>query len=84
MQKPEKKTCYRCGKERVVSKTWKEKVGNSIVETTEYVCTDEKCEATQKKDLRNQKNKRLQMEKRKRDSLRDRKKLAAHNKALRS
>lgn len=71
MQEHNKNTCYRCGKERIISKVWKEKMGNSIIETTEFVCADKKCEATQKKEIRNQRNRRLQMEKRKKNSLRN-------------
>lgn len=36
--------CWRCGKERVVTKSWKEKIGNSVVTTTETVCPDIKCQ----------------------------------------
>jgi hypothetical protein len=74
MQKPYKNICYRCGKERTVSKVWKEKIGNSIVENTETVCPDKKCQEATEKEIRKQKNKRLQMEKRKKESSRNRKK----------
>ena len=74
MQKPYKNVCYRCGKERVVTKIWKERMGNSIVENTETMCPDKECQKTINQDIRKQKTKRLQMEKRKEESLRKRKK----------
>lgn len=74
MQKAYKNVCYRCGKERIVTKIWKEIVGNSVVENTETVCPDKQCQKTIEQDIRKQKNKRLQMEKRKEESLRKRKK----------
>lgn len=79
MQKLYKNICYRCGKERIITKTWKEKVWDSVIENTESVCPDKKCQATIEKDIRKIKYKRLQIEKRKRDSARDRK-IAIHKK----
>jgi len=73
MQKPYKNICFRCGKERIIIKVWKEKIGNSVVENTETACPDKECQKATEKDIKKQKDKRLQLEKRKRDSLRDRK-----------
>jgi len=36
--------CIRCGKQRVVGKIWKEKVGYSVVTTTESACPDIECQ----------------------------------------
>lgn len=36
--------CVRCGKERVVAKTWKERVGNSVLVHTQTVCQDKACQ----------------------------------------
>lgn len=83
MKVSEKKICYRCGKERIVLKVWQEKMGNSVIETTEYVCIDKKCEAAQKKDNKNQINRRVQMEKRKKDLIINRR-IAAQNKKNKS
>jgi len=83
MKQTYKNICYRCGKERIVTKIWKEKIGNSIVENTETVCPDKKCQQAANKDIRKQKNKRLQIEKRKRESIRNRKKIKVHNKRAR-
>lgn len=46
-----KNLCTRCGTERVVSKTWKEKIGQSIVITTENVCPNNQCQ--KKVDMEN-------------------------------
>lgn len=75
MQKPYRNICYRCGKERIVTKIWKERVGNSIVENTETVCPDKKCQEATEQEIKKQKNKRLQMENRKKESSRNRKKV---------
>ena len=79
MQKPYKNICYRCGKERIVTRTWKEKVNNSIVENVETACPDKACQEAINKDLLKQKNKRIQMEERKIESAKNRK-LAIHKK----
>lgn len=54
--------CSRCGKERIVSKTWKEKIktgfGDSIVIHTENVCPDKECQKLVNKELNAQKAKR--------------------------
>jgi hypothetical protein len=36
--------CIRCGTERIISKVWKEKIGTSIVTTTEKVCPNPECQ----------------------------------------
>ncbi|NMB83947.1 hypothetical protein GYA28_01525 [Candidatus Roizmanbacteria bacterium] len=82
MQKPYKNICYRCGRERIVVKTWKEKIGGSTIENTETVCPDKECQKAMEQEIKKQKNKRLQMEKRKLESARSRK-LAVHKKTVR-
>lgn len=37
-------TCYRCGKERIFVRLWKERIGNSVVETKETACPDKECQ----------------------------------------
>lgn len=44
MQTAKSNPCFRCGQERVVVKTWKEKVVNSIVIHTETICPDPDCQ----------------------------------------
>jgi len=37
--------CSRCGKERVVIRTWKEKIDNSIITNIETACPNKECQA---------------------------------------
>lgn len=54
--------CTRCGKERIVAKTWKEKIetysGISVVVHTETICPDKACQALVDKELEVQRKKR--------------------------
>lgn len=36
--------CWRCGKERIFVRSWEEKIGNSIIVTTEMACPDIECQ----------------------------------------
>ena len=36
--------CIRCGKERIFVRSWKEKIGNSVVTTIENACPDPECQ----------------------------------------
>lgn len=40
----ENSPCVRCGKIRVVSKSWEEKVGTSLVKYTLTICPDPECQ----------------------------------------
>jgi len=53
--------CIRCGKERIVSKTSKEKMGNSVIITTQTVCPDPACQKLVEKELARQNEKKLAM-----------------------
>lgn len=50
--------CSRCGKVRVVTKTYREKVGTSVVEYTETACPDPNCQTKVNTQLANDANKR--------------------------
>ena len=52
--------CPTCGKERIVIKTYKEHIGNSLVVTTITACPDPKCQ--QKRDKQLAKDERLRAE----------------------
>lgn len=54
--------CIRCGKERIVVKTWKEKIGNSVLTYTETACPDKECQKLVEKMNQEKKDKREQME----------------------
>ena len=36
--------CIRCGTKRIVVKTWKERVGNSVILNTQTACPDKECQ----------------------------------------
>lgn len=36
--------CIRCGKQRIFVKTWKQKIGYSVITTTETTCPDDDCQ----------------------------------------
>jgi len=50
--------CTRCGKERVIIKTYKEKVGDSFVIYKEMACPDPACQSKVDRVLSNEKDKR--------------------------
>jgi len=58
---PYTNVCTRCGKERIISRVWKEKVGFSIVENTDRVCPDKACQKEVEKELNKQKRKKAEM-----------------------
>ncbi|OGK24762.1 hypothetical protein A3A46_03655 [Candidatus Roizmanbacteria bacterium RIFCSPLOWO2_01_FULL_37_13] len=74
--------CYRCGRERIVTKVWKEKVENSVIENTVSVCPDKSCQEVVDQEIRHQRNKRLQTENKRKELLRNRK-IKIHIKTVR-
>ena len=44
MNKANSNLCIRCGKQRLVVKTWQEKIGYSLVTTKEMACPDSDCQ----------------------------------------
>lgn len=36
--------CIRCGKQRIDGKSWKEKLGTSVITHTQTVCPDDECQ----------------------------------------
>ncbi len=69
-----KNYCSRCGKERIISRVWKEKIGFSIVEVTERVCPDKECQKIIDNDLAKVKKKRLETEKKRQEMIKNRRK----------
>lgn len=53
--------CTRCGKERIVSKVWKEKIGTSVVITTEKVCPDAECQKIVLKENNRYRDKNIEL-----------------------
>lgn len=66
MDKKSTNPCTRCGKERIVSKTWKEKVvnfmGTSYIVYTENVCPDKECQKIVQEKLDASKQKKDEMD----------------------
>lgn len=69
-----KSYCTRCGKERIVSRIWKEKIGLSVVETVEHVCPDKDCQKIINNEMARVKKKRLEAEEKRKNMIRNRKK----------
>ncbi len=49
--------CIRCGKIRVIAKSWKEYVGSSLVTYVETVCPDSECQKLVDEQLKKKKEK---------------------------
>ena len=73
MGKEYRNNCYRCGRERIVLRVWKEKVENSVIENTESVCPDKKCQEVVDQEIRRQRYKYMQTENKRKEMLRNRK-----------
>lgn len=43
--------CFKCGKERIDGKTWKGKVGISVITYTKTICPDSKCQRILDKEI---------------------------------
>lgn len=74
MDKRLKSYCSRCGKLRVISREWKEKMGSSTVEVTERSCPDKKCQKIVDHELARTKKKRLEAELKRKNIVRNKKK----------
>ena len=48
--------CIRCGKKRILKKTWEEYKGNSLLSYSKYVCPDEDCQKIVEKKLKKEKD----------------------------
>lgn len=49
--------CIRCGKSRIIAKSWTEKISNSVITYTQTVCPDEECQKIVDSDLQKKKDK---------------------------
>lgn len=61
MNKAYSNPCVRCGKERVILRTWKERVGNSVVVNTDTICPDPECQKLVNKENKKQRDKHAAM-----------------------
>ena len=49
--------CIRCGKTRIVGKTWTEKIGDSKVMYSQTICPDPECQKIVESQLQNKREK---------------------------
>ncbi len=71
--------CINCGKERVDGKTWKQKVGISVVVHTMTICPDPQCQKLVDKAIAERKAKTASLLKAKNEAKLAREKLLASN-----
>lgn len=69
--------CVNCGKERIDSKTWKEKVGASVIIHTKTICPDPECQKQVDKAIAERKAKAASLLKAKNEAKLAREKLLA-------
>ncbi len=65
--------CIRCGTERIIKKSWKEKVDNSIIINTLNICPNKDCQKKVDFDIKRQKDKNTAMRVRNEQRILDRK-----------
>jgi hypothetical protein len=51
MTNPTGNVCIRCGKVRIITKTWKEQVGTSTLTCSSFACPDANCQKIVEKEL---------------------------------
>lgn len=56
-----KNPCIRCGTERIVLKTWKEKIGSSVIVNKEMICPNPECQKKVNADNKKQDDRREEM-----------------------
>lgn len=61
MNKPYKNLCVRCGTERVLLRTYEEKIGTSIVITNDMICPNKECQKKVDQDNKKQRDKNILM-----------------------
>lgn len=57
--------CTRCGKARIIARTWKEQVGNAVLTRSEHICPDPDCQKLVQKNLDGEFEKRKNVEREK-------------------
>ena len=69
--------CIRCGKERIIKKSWRENINNSLITFTQTACPDPSCQKIVEEDLQKKKDKiasiHEESEKRRKFNIRNRK-----------
>lgn len=65
MKKKYSNVCYRCGSQRIVSRTYKEGTGTNQVTVTLMICPNPECQKTVNKELKAVHKKTLMLAKKK-------------------
>lgn len=68
MQDKIKNPCIRCGKPRIVDKTWKEYVGKSLLTYVTTVCPDKECQKAVEQEIAAKEAKRSLLEKKRNEA----------------
>lgn len=76
--------CVRCGKQRIVVKKWKEKIGYSVVYNTEMACPDKECQKKVESENKKQRDKYIGMRQKSEQRAIDRKVLKDAERAVRN
>lgn len=71
--------CVRCGKQRIISKTWTEYLGNFPITRTDTVCPDKDCQKEVDEDIATKKKTRDDLTAKRAKDKEDRAKLVALN-----
>ena len=71
--------CIECGKERIDGKTWKEKIGTSVITHTKTLCPDASCQKKVDQAIADRKEKNSQLLKKKLEAKQAREKLLSVN-----
>ncbi len=75
MDKKISNPCTRCGIERIVVKTWEEKVGNSTVVNIETVCPNPECQKKVNSDNKKQHDRYIAMKLKHKNNMESRRKM---------
>lgn len=84
MKKSGHNFCIRCGKERKIVRTWKEKMYDSIIINTESVCPDPECQKKVDSDNKKQRDKNNAIKQRSAERALDRQAVRTANKGKKS
>jgi hypothetical protein len=71
--------CIRCGKQRIESKTWKEKLGASFITLSLTICPDKECQKIVDQELAERREKAALILRKKEEAKLAREKLIAAN-----
>ena len=65
--------CIRCGTQRIIKRSWQEKIDNSIIINTQTICPNKECQQKVDFDIKKQRDKNIAMRLRNEQRIQDRK-----------